>query len=329
MEIKMDSPPISKMNILKIFSKISPDYQSKMSTEIAIYEKVFDQTLSQNVPQAWNLVEIYFADILESKIGVRNLYEYVERYVQKQKLKKIKILGLGSGACGNELDGIFPLLDKHNINVELHCVDINRHALGIAKAEAKKRGIKFTSIVKDINNYNIKPKSYDVIVAYAALHHFVNLDRVTKQINNGLTKLGIFVTVDIPTKNGYLMWPETYKVINNIWDLLPPKYKIDHTGYSKPKHIKTFPNIDYSRNSFECIRSEDIIPALRKNLKEEVFVPAMSITRRFFDTKFGPNYNFDLKLDKVIFSFITELDSYYTRKNILKPETFFGAYTKK
>lgn len=315
-------------NFIKTKDK-SNDYDSKMAMEIAHYEKIFDHSLAQSVPPSWDKVEAHFADILESKIGVRNLYDYVERHVLKNKSKKIKILGLGSGSCGNELDGIIPLLLKHNIKVELSCLDINEHALNIANIEAQKRGVKFTPLVKDINTYNISHESYDVIVAYASLHHFVKLDRLCKQINLALKKNGVFVTVDIPTQNGYLMWPETHKIVNDIWQILPPKFKIDHTGFATPKHVDTFPNIDYSISSFECVNSEAVIPALNKNLKCVAFVGALSISRRFFDTKFGPNYDFNDKLDNSIFSFITQLDDYYIEKNILKPETFFGAYQKK
>ena len=326
----MDPPPIPKMNIFsKLINPKKNDYQSKLNTEIELYEKIFDHNLSQSVPPSWDKVEKYFADILELKCGVRNLYEYVEKHVVKNKLKKVKILGLGSGACGNELDGIIPLLTKHNIAVELSCLDINQHALDIAQAEALKRGVKFIPLVKDINSYNIKKNTYDVIVAYASLHHFMKLNRLCKQINNGLKKNGVLVTVDIPTQNGYLMWPETYDVVCNLWKIIPPQFKLDHTGFSKPTHVEFFPNIDYSKDSFECVNSKDVIPSLRKNLKEVVFVPAMSICRRFFDTKFGPNYDFSKSLDNSIFTFITMLDSYYLEKNILKPETFFGAYLKK
>lgn len=324
----MATSSISQIAMFNIITKPkTKGYDTKMRMEISHYEKIFSKNnLSQSVPSIWNEVEKYFADMLEMKTGVRNLYQYVEKHVLHTKLKKIRILGLGSGACGNELDGIIPLLQNHSISCELTCIDINQQALNLAKSVANKRKIKFNSITSDINTVKIVPESYDVIVAYAALHHFVELDRLAQEIGRALKPDGIFVTVDIPTKNGYLMWPETFRVVNDIWKILPPKYKIDHTGFAKPKHIETYPNIDYSLNSFECINSEAILPALNKHLKCIDYVPSLSISRRFFDTKFGPNYNLENIFDRSIFQFITQLDSYYIENNILKPETFFGAY---
>jgi ubiquinone/menaquinone biosynthesis C-methylase UbiE len=315
----------SKINMF--FSKES--YKQKMSGEIQHYEAVFKNNLFQDVPPIWNEVENIFSDELYKKTGVKSLYQYVEQYALKRNLKKVKILGLGSGACGNELDGIFPLLKKHSIKVELHCVDINVQAMKIAEKEAKKRKINFTPIIQDINKINLPENSYDIIVAYAALHHFLKLDRLAKIINKSLKPKGIFVTVDIPTKNGYLMYSETFQIVNDIWKILPPKYKINHTSFAQPKYQEKYENVDYSKNSFECINSESILPSLNRHLNCIVFVPAFSIMRRFFDTMFGPNYDLRQSQDKSIFEFITELDKYYLDNNILKPETFFGAYTKK
>lgn len=92
--------------------------------------------------------------------------------------------------------------------------------------------------------------------------------------------------------------------------------------------MSKFPDVDYSVGSFECTNSEAILPALRKNLKEIVFVPAHGVTRRFFDTKFGPNYKMKRMLDRAIFEVITDIDDLLVNSGVLKPETFFGVYRK-
>ena len=124
------------------------------------------------------------------------------------------------------------------------------------------------------------------------------------------------------------MWPETYQYVSDIWKILPPKYKIDHTKHAKPVFAPKYENVDYSKTSFECANSEKVLPTLRRYLREIVFVPGMSISRRFFDTKFGPNYNLKNPIDKSIMDFILNLDNYLLDQNILKPETFFGVYRK-
>ncbi len=303
------------------------DYKRRLDNEINHYRKIFKGRMSQKTPPIWNKVEEHFANQIEKVCRVRNLYQYVARHVKNRK--HIVVLGLGSGSCGNELDGIAPLLKNQGCQMELVCIDINDKILNQAHKQAQRRKIKFTPIVMDVNKMKLEPNCYDVIVAYASLHHFLNLGHIASEVNKGLKKNGIFVTVDIPTRNGYKMWDETYKIVCDLWKILPRRFKLAHTGFNKPTYVETYKNIDYSQNSFECINSEAIIPSLRGYLKEIYFVPALSIARRFFDTKFGPNYNLKFSLDQSIFNFIINLDSYYIESNYLRPETFFASYAKK
>jgi SAM-dependent methyltransferase len=302
-------------------------YEQRLQQEVAHYEKVFKGRMTQDVPPIWDQVEAHLADEIEAATGVRNLYQYVARHVRGRGT--VDMLGLGSGACGNELDGIAPLLRQDGCELTLACVDVNKKGLEQAGAAAGQRGIRFRSIVEDINRMSLGENQYDVIVAYASLHHFLELEHVAREINRALRPDGVFVTVDIPTRNGYLMWDETLAAVNAIWRVLPPKYKIDHTGFAVPTFVATYTNIDYSVNCFECINSEAILPALRRHLREIAFVPALSIARRFFDTKFGPNYDLREPLDLAIFNFVMQLDRYYLAAAILQPETFFGAYQKR
>lgn len=303
------------------------DYKDRLQKEIEYYQNIFSGHISQEVPPVWLKVEDRFADEMEKVTGVRNLYQYVARYVKGRE--RVAILSLGAGACGNELDGIVPLLNLQNCQVELACVDINGIILEQASLEASKRAVHFKGIVQNVNEMSLEPDSYDVIIAYASLHHFMRLDHVSREINKALRHDGIFVTVDIPTRNGYLMWDETLEIVNAMWKILPAKFKVAHTGHSEPTYIESYENIDYATDSFECIQSETILPNLRTFLKEVHFVPALSIARRFFDTRFGPNFDLNLPLDNAVFEFIMKLDDYYIKAGLLRPETFFGAYLKR
>ena len=303
------------------------DYNRRMRNEISHWEKQFKGRMSGIAPPIWLKVEERFANRIEAVTRVRTLYHYVARHLKGKE--RISLLGLGSGACGNELDGIAPQLKLQNCQMDLTCMDINEGILEQAAEEAAKRGIKFTPKVQDVNKIELEPNSYDVIVAYAALHHFVELEHLAQMVNQALVSDGIFVTVDVPTRNGYLMWDETYEIVCAIFKALPPKFRIGHDGYRIPTYVDHYENKDYSKDSFECIRSQDIIPVLRAYLKEIHFVPALSIARRFFDGIFGYNYDYEEPLDRSIFEFIMSMDNYYIDSNILKPEAFFGAYVKK
>lgn len=308
-------------------SQYSIDYKQRVEMEINHYKQLLKDNLFIPTPTIWGYVEKHFWKTIHSVTGFDQFGEFIANYVKGKT--KVSVLGLGSGACGVELEMVGPHLAKYGIEMELTCIDINKEILEQAERYATEKNVKFKQIAMDVNEIQIDANQYDVIVAYAALHHFVELDHIAKQINKGLKPDGLFVTVDIPTRNGYLMWEETHEIVNGIWKSLPAKYKVAHTGYAEPTFVEVYPNVDYSINSFECINSEAILPALNNNLKELYYVPALSISRRFFDTMFGPNYNIDEPLDRKIFDYITSIDQYYIDSGLLKPETFFGAYSKK
>jgi SAM-dependent methyltransferase len=303
------------------------EYQARLRQEIAHYKKIFHDRLFQQVPSIWTGAEERFCGKVHDATGAWGFADQIAQHFRGRS--EIMLLGLGSGACGNELETIAPLLKVHGCHLRLTCVDINREILEQAAREAERRDVAFTPLVQDINQLSLDTGAYDVIVAFASLHHFMNLDHVIREVNRALRPEGMFLTIDIPTRNGYLMWPETLEVVNNLWKMLPPKYKFDHTHFETPTFIETYENIDYARTSFECINSEAILPALRTHLREIHYVPAFSIARRFFDTRFGPNYDIQLPLDKAIFEFVMNLDDYYLAGGILKPESFYGVYFPK
>jgi len=323
---KMDATPLSIINnIRKIF--IPTSYSQKKRNEINFYQNVFKDSFFQKSNPAWDETEAHCTKLIQKTTGDSGLCEYVSSHTKNKK--KVKILGLGSGACGVEIEGIYPLLHKNGTLLDLTCVDINKTILNKAKLESAKKQIKFHALIRDINKIHLPANTYDVVIAHASLHHFLNLDHICQQINKTLKPEGFFITVDIPTRKGYLMWPETYQVVQNLWKILPNKFKVDHTKHALPCFAKNYENVDYSTNSFECINSDNIIPSLRKHLKEKYYIPELSIARRFFDSKFGPNYDLNKPLDRSIFDFIISLDQYYLQSGILKPETFFGVYLKK
>lgn len=303
------------------------NYADRVANEIKHYKQIFKHGLFQEVPPVWNEVERKFGDLIEQKTGVRGLPEYV---VMKTKGRKnLKVLSLGSGACGVELLSLAPRLKEQGCTIELTSVDINESILQSAKREAEKRGVNFLGIAQDINRLKLRANTYDVVMVFAALHHFEKIEHVCKEVNKSLKPKGFFVTVDIPSRNGYLLWDETKAVIDRLWKVIPARYKWDHTVSKIPLYMSTFPNVDYSINSFECSNSEAIIPSLRKYMKEIVYVPALAMTRRFFDTKFGPNYDLRRAWDRAFFELVTTIDENLVRAGTLRPETFFGVYKKR
>lgn len=306
----------------------SAAYKKHIKQEIAQYAETYKDRLKEKVPPSWDKVERHFKQQIKNKTGCFGFAAYVARVAKKFK-RPITIYSIGAGACGVEIEDIAPLLKRFKVKYTFVCSDINGTILRKAATEARKRGIPLKTEVVDANLLKLPTEKYDIIIAYASLHHFIDLDMVTREINGALKPDGVFVTVDIPTRNGFMMWPETYALVRSLWMLLPPRLRVSHTRSTEPIYVRWLDNMDYGQVSFECINSEAVLPSLRKNMQEIDYVPALAIMRRFFDTQYGPNYDFRKKFDRAVFQGITALDTFLSNTHILRPETFFGAYTKK
>jgi SAM-dependent methyltransferase len=318
-----------RYRISKIFGgEASPgnDYQSKLLQETKHYNALYEpedarENLSFETPAIWKNVDIFMYYKISGVTKTEGMVGYIADYCNSLTSKAC-ILTLGSGPCNIELNELAP---KLKVEYELIAADINENICQLAKGRAVEKGIPLTYLIQDINSLSLTPDSFDVIIAFASLHHFLELDHITKEINKGLKKGGIFVTLDIPARNGYRLWEETRTVVNAIMKILPAEFRFNH--YSRQNDEEYIDN-DLSEHSFECINSEMIIPCLRKNLREVIFVPAHCIARRFFDHKYGFNFDRQPEVGNAFQQFIFKLDEYYLEKGLLKPETFFGVYKK-
>ena len=184
--------------------------------------------------------------------------------------------------------------------------------------------VSFESV--DLNTVILPPNEFDIVLCHASLHHLIELESIIEQIKRTLRPGGELLVVDVITRHGYRMWPETRKVVSDLFRTLPKRYRVNHTAYLGKTADKRVYDADTRPSNMECIRSEDILPLLSSNFSTDAFVPCFSISRRFFDTMYGPNYDLSRPLDRAIVNWIWELDCEYLRTNTLRPETFFGIY---
>jgi hypothetical protein len=136
---------------------------------------------------------------------------------------------------------------------------------------------------------------------------------------------GLFLIYDVIVRNGMRMWDNTKDIANSIFAKLPLKYRFNSLAIEENKrYSESLPDTDVSIDSFECIRSQDLYPILKKNFKTKIEVPGFSFARRFVDIPFGENYDVENNpFDKAIIDTIVELDEKYTNSNKLKPESIF------
>jgi len=232
-----------------------------------------------------------------------------------------RMLSLGSGPGGLELQ-----CARQAPSAKLVCVDLNPGLMEMGREQAASEELAVEFQQGDLNTIELPANEFDLVFCHASLHHLLELEHVFQQIRRTLKSGGELIAVDVVTRHGYRMWPETRKVIDSIWRTLPEPYRVNHTAYHRKAPDEKAFEVDTRLSNMECIRSEDILPLLDAGFETVAFVPYFSLCRRFFDTMYGPNYDLDRPLDRAIVDWIWELDCHYLDSGELKPETFFGVY---
>ncbi|MBV9826022.1 MAG: class I SAM-dependent methyltransferase [Alphaproteobacteria bacterium] len=301
----------------------SAAYEAHLREEIEHYGQIYEseaarETLMQPVPTAWNWVEARAAEAVRQATGNDVLGHLIDALRRRPGLR---LLSLGSGPGGIEIEAIRNAPAASGL-----CLDINTELLHLGQERAATLGLQLLFEAADLNTLALPAAAFDVVLCHASLHHVIELEHLAAQISRALTADGVFLTVDVVTRNGYLMWPETRQVVANIWKMLPARYRLNHTAYRAPLIDDEIWEADTSASGMECARSEDILPIIDERFVAVQYVPYFSLCRRFFDTMYGPNYDLASPLDKAIVNWVWELDRYHLATGRLRPETFFGIY---
>lgn len=300
-------------------------YQRHLAQEVEQYEHVHsdthDESLVEPAPPSWLDMQGRAARRVREATGDDMQGHVVTRLRARAGMR---MLSLGSGPGGLEL-----AFARDVPAAEIVCKDLNAGLLDRGRAQADAEGLAVTFEQADLNLIELPGAEFDLVFCHASLHHLLELEHVFEQIKRTLRPAGELIVIDVVTRHGYRMWPETRKVVDGIWKTLPPRYRVNHTAYHVKMEDRAIFEADTRSSGMECIRSEDILPLLAKEFETVAYVPYHSLCRRFFDTMYGPNYDLDRPLDRAILDWIWQLDCHYLDTGVLKPETFFGIYRLK
>jgi ubiquinone/menaquinone biosynthesis C-methylase UbiE len=302
------------------------EYKKHLKCEKKNFDsRTFRPDLTEKSPTALIYLLHRFQLRVRNRIG-STVWDYVVSVVNN-KIKgdnsgPVKILSIGSGPGGAEMNIAHKFVGS---NYVMECIDINENLLSMGQTKADKEGLKLKFIQQDMNSISLSADYYDVIFAHASLHHMVNHEHITSEINKSMKTNAEFIVYDIITRNGMRMWDETREIANKVFSRLPLKYRLlSWTRNQKEKYLAELPDRDLSTTGFECIRSQDLYPILKKSFKVKLEVEGFCFARRFFDQEFGDNYDIDRNpFDKAIADTIIRLDEEYESHHHLKPESIF------
>jgi SAM-dependent methyltransferase len=298
------------------------NYEEKIANEKGFFEvdKYDPKTLYEHTTAALN----YSHDAFHAKV-CRALgkapWDYIVGEVNARP--GANVLGIGSGPCGLEI----ALAKRFAVPFRLTCTDLNEKLLEVGKEKADAEGIPLRVVAQDANFLKLD-ETYDVIIAHASLHHFINFEHIFKELHDHLSPNGVFIAFEPVPRNGMLLWPETKELIDRLFATIPPRYRREKSAEGTTTHER-FPEIDCSEGGFECIRSQDIVALLGEFFHVEANVPGHSFIRRFVDGGFGANYDLTREEDKLLLDLMIAFDDVLTARGVYRPESVFMVMKRK
>ena len=126
-------------------------------------------------------------------------------------------------------------------------------------------------------------------------------------------------------RNGHQRWPEALAIVHEFWRRLPPSYRFNHVA---TRYEELYENTDYSVDSFEGIRSQDILPLLLEYFHFELFLGFGNVIDPFIDRAFGKNFDPLSSWDRGLIDQIAERDEQEVVTGRITPTHMFAIVGK-
>jgi len=298
-------------------------YVKKIEQEIANYkyvEKVHDLPAIFHYWSNKHLLPKLKALGIE---GIEAFYVAYARRTAPADGSELRILSVGAGNCDTEIQVATRLVDSGLTRFSFDCLDVNPHMLarGRQAAAAAGHSSRFRFIETDVNHWVITD-CYHLVIANQSLHHFVDLEVLFDKIAAALRPDGYFVTSDMIGRNGHMRWPEALEHLNRLWTLLEDRHKYNQ---QLRRFEAVYENWDCSRDGFEGIRSQDILPLLMRRFSFDFFLGFANLTDVFTDRGFGHNFEVDNPKDLAFIDYVAFLDDYLIEQGLLTPTHMIAA----
>ena len=303
------------------------DYQERIAKEVEFfksYENVHD------LPAIFHYWSNKYLVAKYRQFGFENPRQffclYMRRACRNFQNQTCPFVSVGSGNCDVEVELAETLLQSGVDNFVLECLDVNQAMLDRGEALARERKVaqNMSFSNSDINSWRPKQK-YHFVMANQSLHHLVELELLFDKIYQALHSDGYFVADDMIGRNGHMRWPEALAVLNELWKELPERYKYNHQ--LRRLEIQ-FDNWDCSKEAFEGIRSQDILPLLIKKFHFDLFVAFANIVDIFVDRSFGHNFDPNNEWDREFIDKVHFIDEVNIENGTIKPTHMTAAMTR-
>ena len=266
------------------------DYKKRLRSEQAHFRDISNVHDLPPIFHYWSDKYIRPAAEQLGFVTAEDLYtEYLARAIEALGEETPVFLSLGAGNCDTEIRVARLLRDRGHTRFVIECLDLNPVMLQRGRDLARKSGrTHHIAFVKGDFNYWKPTKQYAAIIANQALHHVLKLETLFAEVKNSLRPGGYFVANDMIGRNGHQRWPEALEHVQRFWRELPVEYR---WNYALERHEETYINHDCSREGFEGVRAQDILPLLLEHFDFRLFLAFGGVTEVFVDRDFGHNFD--------------------------------------
>lgn len=305
------------------------DYTRRATHEANFFRK--QQAKFNQLPPMVNwLSERYMKPRVEAIFNTAGPIDFYAKPIsQKAKVsdKTIRVISIGSGDGEIEMKIGELLKSKGVTNFVIEGYELSKDLVEASNklscSKSLSDNIRF--IRSDLNIEAVEP-GVDFVIANQILHHILDLEILFQKVFDALTDDGIIMTRDMIGKNGHQAWPEAKTFIDAIWAQMPERYKFNHR---KNEVFIDFPNSDFSTDSFEGIRAQDILQLMLKKFHFSHFYAFGGIVEKFINRGFGHNYSVDSEEDNRFASMLQEINDALLDGRFITPTQMMAYATKK
>ena len=218
----------------------------------------------------------------------------------------VAVVSLGAGNCDVEVDLARRLLGRGIDDFSVTCVELSSAMVERGRAAAADADLldRVFFETADLNEWE-PSQDVGVFLANHSLHHVVELEHLFDGVRSAMGPASRFLVNDVIGRNGHMRWPEALAILEPLWRRLPSRYKFNR---QLRRQEDEFVNWDCSKEGFEGIRAQDVLPCLMSRFAFEVFVGYANLSDVFIDRGFGPNFDMDEPDDRELVLRMGRLD---------------------
>lgn len=293
------------------------EYNARVEAQIRQYE--FVDNMHELPPSFHHFSVHHIAPRVREVFGVSSLPEmFVAGLIRDcPKDARLRFLSIGSGDAWLEIEVAQKILAAGFRSFVIECAEISPVMNARASARVASLGLAEHVQLRQVDINTWVPQGwYDGAMAHHSLHHVVELEHVFLNLRRVLRPEANFCVADVIGRNGHMRWPEVLEYVNSIWAFLPPEKKLNH---QMKRLEEEFVNWDCSKEGFEGIRAQDILPLMLGFFRFRSFTAWGGLIEVFFDRGFGWNFDPADPRDRAFSDFVARLNDDLIEAGRIRP----------